>query len=261
LLAIAEQTAPATARVGRPAVLGVAALPGGTVTQSENSLKQTLGQIGGFVALITLPLLAIPLLKRRREVAKLRAQVAATLHFESRLLAATGLPAAPALPAGAGVAPRPTGPAGWTPTAYHTRRVPFRARLLAGTGAVLLAAVGVLGLVINFEGTSGAKRVRVHQAAPTIPTVPVAVLNATNTQGAAGQLAKRLRVRGINVATVGNLSESRPPGFLILYAPGNRGQATVLARVLSGQHPTVEPIDPVAQAAAGTRAKLVVVIA
>ncbi len=267
LLAIAEQTAPATNHVGRPVVLGSAALPGRTIAQQQNSLKQTLGNVGGLVALVALPLLALPLLKRRREVAKLRAQLAATLHFESRLVAVAGVPAAAAAaaPASAPDAPaRPLlpSPGTWTPTAYHTRRLPLRTRLLAGTGALLLAGVGVFGIVINVQGTAPTvKHVRVRGALPTIPTVPVAVLNATSTPGAAARLAQQLRQRGVKVASVGNLTESRPPGLVILYAPGDRTQATILARMLTAQHPTVALIDPVAQAAAGTTARLAVVIA
>jgi hypothetical protein len=89
----------------------------------------------------------------------------------------------------------------------------------------------------------------------------VAVLNGTRTPGAAGRLARQLRRRRVDVAKVGNLSESRPPGLLVLYAPGDRPQAALLAHVLSGQKFTIEPIDPVAQAAAGSKARLAVVIA
>jgi hypothetical protein len=89
----------------------------------------------------------------------------------------------------------------------------------------------------------------------------VAVLNATSTRGAAANLARQLRGRKVKVARVGNLTESLPPGLLILYSPGNAAQAAVLARTLASRHPKVEPINPVAQAAAGHSAKVVVVIA
>jgi hypothetical protein len=90
--------------------------------------------------------------------------------------------------------------------------------------------------------------------------VQVAVLNATSTRGAAAKLARQLRRRHVKIGRVGNLSESLPPGLQILYSPGNAAQAQVLARSLSSQHPKVEPINPVAQAAAGHNAPVAVVI-
>jgi hypothetical protein len=97
-------------------------------------------------------------------------------------------------------------------------------------------------------------------AAPAIPTVPVAVLNATSTQGAAGGLAQQLRSRGVKIARVANLTESRPPGLWILYGPGARTQAARLARLLATRKPTIAPIDPVAQAAAGSATEVVAAI-
>ena len=257
LLAIAEQTAPVTSHIGRPVVLNGAPVPTRPVTTKTNGLSQTLSSLGGLIALVVLPLLAIPLLRRRRELAKLRAQLAATLHFEEGL--GTGAP----LPAVGGSPPTP-GPSlrrEWSAPVYTAPRLPTGTRVLAMAGAAVLVAFAGLGIALKVRGTSGLQPVQSGRVAQTIPSVPVAVLNATNTPGAAGRLAQQLRPRGIKVATVANLSESRPPGFVILYAPGNRAQALLLARVLSGQHPTVEPIDPVAQGAAGRSARLAVVIA
>jgi hypothetical protein len=47
---------------------------------------------------------------------------------------------------------------------------------------------------------------------------------------------------------------------LILYAPGFRDQAGRVARLLRKQSPTIAPIDPAAQAAAGAASPVVVVI-
>jgi hypothetical protein len=129
---------------------------------------------------------------------------------------------------------------------------------LVSAVAAALVAVGAVGIYLN---VSGGHAVR-HVTRPVVaaPTVPVAVLNATSTQGAAAKLARRLRARKVKIAHVGNLSEPLPPGLLILYSPGNSAQAAVLARSLSSQHPKVEPINPVAQAA-GHGARIVVVIA
>ena len=248
LLAIAEQTAPATARVGRQLGLGAAVVPQRIVTQPEYNLKNTLGSLGGLVALLALPLLAIPFFHRRRELGKLRAQLAATLHFEAELRAA-----AP----GAGPA---IAQSGWSPPVSTVPRLSRRARLLAGAGALLLAAVGAAGILVNLQGGTTPKQVT-HRVIQTTPSVPVAVLNASKTPGAAGKLAKQLRGHGVKVAAVGNLNSSRPPGMLILYAPGYRSEAAALAHTLAAQRPAIQPIDPAAQAAAGSKIRLALVIA
>jgi hypothetical protein len=86
------------------------------------------------------------------------------------------------------------------------------------------------------------------------------VLNASPTPGAAHKLALQLRSKGVKVAAARNLVESRPPGSSILYAPGARPQAVRLARLLTNLAPTIAPIDPTAQAAAGGGVELALVI-
>jgi LCP family protein required for cell wall assembly len=258
LLAIAEQTAPATSHIGRATNLGAAVLPQRTVEQPKNSLEHTLGSLGGLVALAALPLLAIPLLRRRRDVAKLRLQLAATLNVESHL--AANAPALPAAGPPVSRAQRLTTTGLWTNPVYSSARVSGRTRLAAVAGAFALAALGVVGIVVNVGGGQSVKHVPRH-VVQTIPSVPVGVLNATSAPGAAGRLAGQLRMRGVKVATVGNLVESLPPGLLILYAPGARGEAQIAARMLRAQKPTIQPINPVAQAAAGSKTQVVVVVA
>jgi LCP family protein required for cell wall assembly len=248
LLAIAEQTVPATDRVGRQLGLRAAVVPQRIVTQPEYNLKNTLGSLGGLVALLALPLLAIPFFHRRRELRKLRAQLAATLHFETQLRAA-----AP----GGGPAMVQTG---WSPPVFTVPRLSRRTRWLAAAGALLLAAVGAAGILVNLQGGTTPRQVT-HRLVQTTPSVPVAVLNASSTQGAAGKVAEQLRRRGVKVATVGNLNGSLPPGLLILYAPGYRSEAAALAHVMAAQKPTIQPIDPAAQAAAGSKSRLALVIA
>jgi hypothetical protein len=248
LLAIAEQTAPATERVGHPLGLRAAVVPQRIITQPEYNLKNTLGSVGGLVALVALPLLAIPFFHRRRELAKLRAQLAATLHFEAQLRAA-----AP----GGGPA---TAQTGWTPSVLTVPRLSRRTRLLAGAGALFLAAVGAAGILVNIQGGTTPKQVP-RRVVQTTPSVPVAVLNASETAGAAGRMARQLRARRVKVGAVRNLAESRPPGMLILYAPGYRSEAAALAHVMAAQRPTIQPIDPAAQAAAGSKTRLALVIA
>jgi hypothetical protein len=141
----------------------------------------------------------------------------------------------------------------------YTRRSPLRTRALVGALVAALVAVGAVGIYLNVSGGHAVRHLR--RPVVAAPSVPVAVLNATSTQGAAAKLARQLRGRKVKVGKVGNLSESLPPGLQILYSPGNAAQAGVLARALSSRHPKVEPINPVAQAAAGKSARLVVVIA
>jgi polyisoprenyl-teichoic acid--peptidoglycan teichoic acid transferase len=248
LLAIAEQTAPATARVGRQLGLRAAVVPQRIIQQPEYNLKNTLGSVGGLVAFLALPLLTIPFFRRRRELGKLRAQLAATLHFEGRLRAST--------PGGAA----PPAQAGWSPPEFFVPRVPRRTRLLAGVGALVLAGVGAAGIVVNLSGGKTANRVVATHAAPSTPSVPVVVLNASRMRGAAAKLAAQLRGRGVKIGSVGNLTQSHPPGLLILYSPGYKSDAAALARVLASRHPAVQPIDPSVQAAAGKKARLALVI-
>jgi hypothetical protein len=91
-------------------------------------------------------------------------------------------------------------------------------------------------------------------------TVEVAVLNAGTVQGAAAELGKELQADHVHVGTLANLGSGPPIGLTVLYAPGDEHQADLVAKLLSSQGPSVNPIDPAAQAAAGASAKVVVVI-
>jgi hypothetical protein len=93
-----------------------------------------------------------------------------------------------------------------------------------------------------------------------LPSVPVVVLNATSTPGAAHQIAVQLEAEKVKVSEVGNVTETRPPGLEILYGAGERAQAMRVARLLASRSATVEPIDPVSAAAAGSGAQVVVEI-
>jgi hypothetical protein len=127
---------------------------------------------------------------------------------------------------------------------------------------VLVAAAAAFFLVIRGTlGSSSPSSRQLHAAiGPPPPSVPVVVLNATSTQGAAASLARSLRAERVAVSQVGNVTETRPPGMEILYAPGERVQAERLARLLRSRSPTVAPINPVIAGAAGSGARLVVVI-
>jgi polyisoprenyl-teichoic acid--peptidoglycan teichoic acid transferase len=101
LLAIAEQTDPLT-RVtnagagGRPGDVARArpnlapvVVPTRTVAPVRTTAVETLGSIGGVLALLALPLLAVGLLRRRRQLRRLRAELLALENRHARLLAAT----------------------------------------------------------------------------------------------------------------------------------------------------------------------------
>ena len=83
-------------------------------------------------------------------------------------------------------------------------------------------------------------------------TAPVVVFNASGVSGLAGRTAAALRLHGVNVASIGNLSQAalRPAaGTAVYYPPGIRSQAQTLAK-LSGAA-TISPA-PEWMASAGT---------
>jgi hypothetical protein len=60
------------------------------------------------------------------------------------------------------------------------------------------------------------------------------VYNASGVSGLAGRTAALLRLRGVNVASIGNLSTALEPsaGTAVYYAPGIRSQAEALANLV-----------------------------
>ncbi|MDQ6818182.1 MAG: LCP family protein [Actinomycetota bacterium] len=285
LLAIAEETRP-VGIVGRSAAvprvsLTAAASPAFTAPPAKTDLRQMLGSLGGLLGLLVVPLLAVPLIKRRGQLRTLRAQLRATRQLEAELATSFArnpvvVPPLPvARPASAGPpvpTPRPAHPA--PPPrprrrdgASGSRRADPAARILSArrrrrrrasvlVAVTVLAAAGAVGLIVVV--TRGQTPTG-HGGPVGIPSSPVAVLNASTTQGAAGQLAQQLRGRRVKVGTVGNLAGWTRPGLWILFAPGQRDQAARLVGLVHGRT-TVAPIDSVAQAAAGTAARVVVVI-
>ena len=99
-----------------------------------------------------------------------------------------------------------------------------------------------------------------RRSAERPPTVSVAILNASGQSGAAKTLAERLAAQRVDVTATGNVTESRAPGYWILYANGAKTQAEKLAAMLKARAPTLAPIDANAQAAAGPTARVVVLI-
>ncbi|MBV8429730.1 MAG: LCP family protein [Solirubrobacterales bacterium] len=283
LLAIAEQTKPFTAvhstsRV--PVILKAVGIPTRSVKAKPLSTRILVGGLAGLVTLVALPLLLFLAIRRMLDLRRTRPHVTAGRETGERLAARGGLAAVPAGPtpdlrrllglgglrtgllSGAGSGTPHVASGHWS----EDTRVYRGSRLRRPGVIVLLVLVLVVAAgVAVYEATrsSGAavpQRPRVIHQAPTVPTVPVVVLNATQTPGAAHQIAVYLQGRRVSVSAVGNVTETLPPGTEILYAAGQRSQAELLAKVLASRSPDVAPIDPVTSAASAG-AKLVVVIA
>jgi hypothetical protein len=149
-----------------------------------------------------------------------------------------------------------------TPTIYRRWSIRRPAVIVSMLVVLALAGGGAAATVVIMRHHAQSKAThRVNRPVrPLIPTVPVVVLNATAVPGAAHKLAVSLQADRIKVTGVGNLAETLPPGNEILYASGQRAQAKLLARLLGKQVTTIAPIDPAVAGAAGSGAKLVVVI-
>jgi LCP family protein required for cell wall assembly len=277
MLGIAEQTQPFTTAVpGRGptrVILKAAGVPAPLAKTTKSDLRQRLGEIAAIVSLVAVPLLGFFAIRRIRDTRRVRSWLAEGGQIGARLPGFTDPlpPMAPAAasagslaPVGYHAGPSPGLPGhAWYPerTVYRGSRVRTPATILAVLA--VLAAGGAAAWFVVIKGgsahTSHPARAR-RAAKPNVPSVPVAVLNATPTPGAAHRLAVSLQSMGVKVSEVGNVTETRPPGTEILYSPGDQAQARRLARLLPSKAPTVSPIDPVTAAAAGAGAALVIVI-
>jgi LCP family protein required for cell wall assembly len=261
MLGLAEQTEPFTASgPGRTRViLKAAGLPTAPKVQAKTDLRQTVGSIGGLVTLLALPLLAFLGIRRIRELRGPRVQLAQGQQIGERLpkfVASAHAPvAAPYAPAGA-LHARPR----WSGEATRYRRSRLRRPAVIATLLVIVVAAAVVGVLAIVGGQSSPGHRAAAGGASSLPTVPVVVLNASPTVGAARKLAAQLSADHVSVPETGNVTETRPPGLHILYAPGERFQALRVARLLAARAPAVAPIDPVSAAAAGSGAKLVLII-
>jgi polyisoprenyl-teichoic acid--peptidoglycan teichoic acid transferase len=277
LLAIAEQTRPVAGTVGAVSslvALNAARVPAFAQPAPRTNLRQLLGSLGGLLGLLVVPLLAIPLIKRRSELRALRAQLHATTMLEAelassfarnpaRVAAALAASAAPVAAAGGSGAPASATlriAAAGSPRIESRRRAAAR-RHRRRQRAVLVAAAALAAAGAAFvveQGQTSSPR-SAHIAVAGIPSAPIAVLNATATQGAAGRLTQQLRSHRVKVWLIGDLSGWQHPGVWILYARGQRDQAARLVPLVPGRT-TLAPIDPSTQAAAGLRTKIAVVI-
>jgi LCP family protein required for cell wall assembly len=95
LLTIAEQTAPVAGSVSRAGASLHAAGPPSLIKSTKISLRETLGAVGGLLALIAVPLFGFLLIRRRRQLALVRARLHEQTLRENRLrmaLARRGIP-------------------------------------------------------------------------------------------------------------------------------------------------------------------------
>jgi polyisoprenyl-teichoic acid--peptidoglycan teichoic acid transferase len=262
LLAIAEQTEPIGAIVATPGagsskhvILKAAAAPAPTVATPKTPLTQTIGSLAGLAALVLAPLLAIMILRQRRMARQAQVQLQTNLELAASVSAA--IPAALAVPA----APARATPGPYTDRHdYRSRR--GRATILLPSVAVVLAAATAGYLATRARGhTQQVPAAVSNQRLPDgPPTVSVAVLDASRQPGAAASLAQHLAARRVHIIATGSVSESRAPGYWILYVKGAKAQAEKLAAMLNTPPPRIASIDLDARAAAGPRAEVVVVI-
>ena len=277
--------------------LKAAGVPLRPITVKPTSLRQTIGSLGGLLTLVALPLLAFLVIRGILELRKPRAHLLSGAQIGARLplaagggvppeamdsasataylrgparVRARGMPYAPPIEADTPYAPSASSRASgdsqrWAGAPRTYRRSRWRRPLVVVPLLAVVLAAAVLGglQVIHSSGhasTSTAGRKAAARTAALTPKVPVAVLNATSTSGAAKALGTQLQADHVTVSEVGNVTETRPPGTEVLYAPGDQAQAGLVARLLSARSPTVAPIDPVTAAAAGSGAQVVVVI-
>ena len=281
MLAIAEQTQPFTVAGAGPRhpklILQAVRVNVPPKPKPKIPLRELLGGIGALATLICLPLLMFLGIRRFMDLRKARAMLTNGGEIGERLPLGPPLPPAarpspvPLLATGSAfgevglpLLPRRSSSGIWTgnPRVYRRSDLHRRALIVSLLAVLVLLAGGAAAAVLltrHSAPSSPVHRVK-HVVRPLVPTVPVAVLNATSTAGAASKLANSLKADHIKVSTVGNLQEAVPPGNEILYLPGQRAQARLLAHLLRGQVATVAPVDPVAAAAAGAGAELVVVI-
>ena len=284
LLAIAEQTKPFTAvhsTSRAPVILRAVGVPTPVSKVKPISKRVLIGSVAGLATLVLLPLLAFLALRRMIDLRRTRPQILAGREVGERLAASGGLASVPAGPtadlrrllgldglrrgvlSGVGGGTPHVASGRWSEGTRLYRRSRRPRPLVLGLAVLLLAAAAAAGVyATTHKGTSlpATPKPKVLHRAPSVPSVPVVVLNATSTPGAAHQMAVALQAKHVTVTATGNVTETLPPGTEILYAVGERRQAELLAHVLSAQSPTVAPIDPVTSAASNS-AKLVVVIA
>jgi LCP family protein required for cell wall assembly len=265
MLALAEQTVPVIgAGSGEaPAVTAPRAFSLPPRPSTSTSLTSKLAAAASLLCLAALAFLALLLISRRRELALLREQVARAMTLEASLHPALAAGAGAAAAAGAagasaGAATSAGASAGASASVVEPPRSVYRAPRRLSRGAVVLAvavpvAAALVLAAVLLLGSGGSSTQA--QGAP----VPVAVFNATGTQGAARQLADSLRAEHIALSQVGNINASLGHGVYVLYPPGAQAQARHVASLIPSLSPTIAPIQPQVQTAIGRHNEIVVI--
>lgn len=157
LLAIAEQTQPVAGvnvQQGASPQLGPAPVPPESTTEAATGLAQTLGSLAALLALLAIPVLALLLVRRKRELAAFGDRLQTNLNRAARLhrigAGAARAPAGPMAGSPAVVPPPPT----YSATKVY-RASPSRLRLaLAILTVTAITAAVVLGALLISQGLS-----------------------------------------------------------------------------------------------------------
>ena len=88
-------------------------------------------------------------------------------------------------------------------------------------------------------------------------SVTFSVLNGTQTDGLAKQVADKLEAEGFRRGNVTNATEQQKAESVVLYAQGHRREAAVVARKLGITQ--IEPVDPASQSLAGDATVIIIV--
>jgi hypothetical protein len=187
-------------------------------------------------------LLALLYIIRRRDVRRLREQVAHAIGLEARqrtLLAGAGAGAPLGEPA---------------PTIYRVPRR-WRKSVIAAGGVAIAALLAAAAAFLLSSGLSSSPSSRRRAA------VPVAVFNATGNVSAAHSLVATLKADRIHLGAVGNINANLGSGVYVFYPPGAqaRARARRVAGLIANLSPTVAPIQPQVQNAVGGRNEIVVI--
>jgi len=278
MIATAAQTVPVVGSVTASAAAANVPVnvPPPPRASTKTDLATKIGSLFGFVGLAVVGGLALLLLRRHRELAGLREQVARAMALEAlQRPALAGVAAAPA----GGVAP-PAWPAaaaapGPAPAASGAQRAPgevpatpafaespptiyrarFSLRRLLAAGAVTLLVAALLAYGVQ-RLTSGSSAQRAGGSA----VVPVAVFNATGSPATAHHVAHVLHLAHVRIAAVGGISAGLGRGAFVLYPPGAHAEAKRVAALLPSLSPTVSPMPTQVSSAVAGRDEIVVVL-